>query len=273
MRVYQFRHIRADAQSSQPHFRFSQYDFGLRRGLVICGLLGLALAPMAHAGNVEVLVTLKQPPLAETFAHTRTLAFSSFARPHRLLLGTPSSRAYLLRLTTTQRTLEARIRASIPTAAVRWRYGVTLDGFAVVVPRGKVGKLSRLPGVAQVWPSVTYHPLLDKTPGIIGAPQVWGPTLATAGQGMKIGIIDDGIDQTHPFFSPTGFAYPPGFPKGQTAYTTPKVIVARAFAPATPVYKNDGYRSIPTSDHGTHVAGIAAGDTTPRPAAASCFPA
>ncbi|MGB8003786.1 MAG: S8 family serine peptidase [Gaiellaceae bacterium] len=222
---------------------------------------------MAHAGNVEVLVTLKQPPLAETFAHTRTLAFSSFARPHRLLLGTPSSRAYLLRLTTTQRTLEARIRASIPTAAVRWRYGVTLDGFAVVVPRGKVGKLSRLPGVAQVWPSVTYHPLLDKTPGIIGAPQVWGPTLATAGQGMKIGIIDDGIDQTHPFFSPTGFAYPPGFPKGQTAYTTPKVIVARAFAPATPVYKNARLPFDPDlSDHGIHVAGIAAGDhnTTTR---------
>ena len=53
-----------------------------------------------------------------------------------------------------------------------------------------------------------------------------------------------------------------GFPKGQTAYTTPKVIVARAFAPATPVYRNS--RTLPfdpeLSDHGTHVAGIAAGD-------------
>ena len=49
---------------------------------------------------------------------------------------------------------------------------------------------------------------------------------------MKIGIIDDGVDQRHPYFSPAGYTMPPGFPKGQTAYTTAKVIVARAFVPA-----------------------------------------
>ena len=124
------------------------------------------------------------------------------------------------------------------------------------------------PGVAHVWPSVTYHTLLDRTPQLIGAPTVWGPTLATAGQGMKIAIVDDGIDQTHPFFAPAGFAYPAGFPKGQTAYTTPKVIVARAFAPATPRLR--ATRQLPfdpeLSDHGTMWPGIAAGDnnTTTR---------
>ena len=59
---------------------------GLRRGLLICGLLALAVAPAAHAANVEVVVTLKAPPLAEVFARHGTLAFSSFARPNRLLL-------------------------------------------------------------------------------------------------------------------------------------------------------------------------------------------
>src|SRR5262249_19965970 len=43
---------------------------------------------------------------------------------------------------------------------------------------------------------------------------------------------DQGIDQTHPFFSSAGFQYPAGFPKGNTAFTTPKVIVARSFVPA-----------------------------------------
>ena len=203
---------------------------------------------------------MKAPPLAEVFARHDTLAFSSFARPNRLLRTAPESRSYLRRLDTAQRALQGRIHAEIPRARVRWRFGVVLNGFAVVVPGSALARLSRVMG-AQVWPSIEYHTLLDKTPQIIGAPTVWGPTLATAGQGVKIAIVDDGIDQTHPFFAPAGYAYPAGFPKGQTAYTTPKVIVARAFAPATPTYANAKLPFDPDlSDHGIHVAGIAAGN-------------
>jgi subtilisin family serine protease len=260
VRVYQFRHIRADDQCSRT-------IFALKRGLLICGLAALGFAPAARAGTVEVVVTLKAPPLAVAFTHQRTLAFSSFLRPHRLALDTPASRSYLAGLARAQHLVQQRILASIPSARTRWHYDVVANGFAVVVPRADVGRLSRVPGVAKVWPTVTYHPLLDRTPQLIGAPSLWGPTLATAGEGMKIGIIDDGIDQTHPFFSPAGFAYPPGFPKGQTAYTTPKVIVARAFPPATHRYSGSSLPFDPDqSEHGLHVAGIAAGDngTTTR---------
>ena len=254
MRVYQFRHIRAGAQCSRTIFT-------LKRGLLICGLVALGLASPAQARDVEVVVTLKAPPLAEAFVHQRSLAFSSFARPHRLLLGAPASRSYLARLDRTQRLVTERIRAAIPTARTRRQYGVVLNGLAVVVPQGRLDRLARISGVAQVWPSATYHALLDRTPQLIGATSIWGPTLASAGQGMKIGIIDDGIDQTHPFFAPAGYAYPPGFPKGQTAFTTPKVIVARAFAPARTSYANARLPFDPEgSEHATHVAGIAAGN-------------
>ena len=259
MRVYQFRHIRAEGQCSRTIFR-------LTRGLLICTLLALGLASPARAG-VEVVVTLKAPALAEAFSHQRSLAFSSFAQPRRLLLSAPASRTYLAALARTQRAVEARIRAAIPSSRARWHYGIVLNGLAIVVPRGDVDRLVSIPGVAEVWPTVTYHDLLDRTPQLIGAPTVWGPTLATAGQGMKIGIIDDGIDQTHPFFNPTGYTYPPGFPKGQTAYTTPKVVVARAFPPGTHAYAGSTLPFDPDqSDHGLHVAGIAAGNngTTTR---------
>jgi subtilisin family serine protease len=204
---------------------------------------------------------MKQPPLSAVFAQERTLAFSSFARPHRLLLTSVASQTYLSRLDTAQRSLQARIRTTIPRADVRWRYGVVLNGLAVVIPRQQLARLSHIAGVDRVWPSRTYRPLLDVTPQLIGATTLWGPTLASAGQGMKIGIIDDGIDQTHPMFAPRGLAYPPGFPKGQTAFTTPKVIVARAFPPPTPRYANSTRPFDPElSDHAIHVAGIAAGD-------------
>jgi subtilisin family serine protease len=149
----------------------------------------------------------------------------------------------------------------IPSARVRWRYRFVLDGLAVVVPSRQVRAVATLPGVARVYPSVEYHASLDQSVPLIKAPQLWGPTRATAGQGIKIGIIDDGVDQAHPFFSPTGFTMPAGFPKGNTAYTTAKVIVARAFPPPGATWK---YASRPfdpsMSDHATHVAGIAAGD-------------
>src|SRR5262249_22265974 len=120
------------------------------------------------------------------------------------------------------------------------------------------------PGVAQVWPNVTYHALRD-TAGVqqIGADKLWGANLQTAGNGMKIGIIDDGLEAGNPYFSASGLSYPPRLPKGQTTYATPKVIVQRTFAPPSPSYK---YANTPfdpgQSFHATHVAGIAAGAIT-----------
>ena len=227
--------------------------------LTASGAAARTAAARANGGLVEVVVTLSRPPLAEAIAQDRGLA-SAATTHHRLDLRATASVDYLRSLATAQRSLAARIRTTIPAARVRWHYGVTLNGMAVVVPRAQLAALSRMPGLT-VWPSVRYHALLDRTPQLIGATQVWGPTLATAGQGMKIGIIDDGVDQTHVFFDPTGYTYPAGFPKGNTAFTTPKVIVARAFSPASNTWK---YAKTPfdplNSDHATHVAGIAAGN-------------
>jgi subtilisin family serine protease len=226
--------------------------------LVLAGS-GAAARPAATAALTEVVVTLPQPSLSQAILRDRGLAAAATTH-HRLNLRAPAAVSYLRTLASAQRTLQGRIAAAIPAAQVHWHYSVVLDGMAVVVPASQLARLEAIPG-ATVWPSVTYHELLDRTPKLIGAPTVWGSTLATAGQGMKIGIIDDGLDQTHAFFSPAGFSYPPGFPKGNTAFTTPKVIVARAFAPAQPAWKNANLPFDPSlSDHATNVAGIAAGD-------------
>ncbi len=240
-----------------------------RLGLVLPAVLGsfaLLLAAGATAQPapdstqlVEVVVTLPQPPLAAAILRDRTLAAATTTR-HRLNVRAPASVSYLRTLATAQRTLQARIQQTIPEARARWHFGVVANGMSVVVPRSQLAALAKVTG-ATVWPSVTYHALLNRTPQLIGAPTVWGPTLSTSGNGMKIGIIDDGLDQTHDFFSPAGFAYPAGFPKGNLAYTTPKVIVAKAFAPATPAWKYAGTPFDPqNSEHATNVAGIAAGD-------------
>jgi subtilisin family serine protease len=227
-------------------------------------LVALGLGQAARAAPTEVVVTLDAPSLANAISSSRAL--TAHARAQRLDVRSPTSVSYLRFLAARQTALAARIERALPAARIRWRYEVVADGMAVVVPAGELGRLASVPGVARVWPSFVYHPLLDKSPELIGADQLWGlPSFSTAGNGMKIGILDEGVDQTHPFFDPSGYAYPPGFPKGDTAYTTPKVIVARAFAPASVTWKYARKPFDPVySFHGTHVAGIAAGEYSPN---------
>jgi len=217
----------------------------------------------APAPPVEVVVTLAAPPLAQAIQNSRVL--SARVKAQRLDLRSATSVAYLKSLVGAQSAVAARIAAAIPEARVAWRYQVVLNGLAVVVPRAEIARLDSVPGIARVWPNVTYRTLLDRSPELIGADQLWGaPSFSSAGNGIKIGIVDDGVDQAHPFFNPGGYTMPPGFPKGNTTYTTAKVIVARAFAPPTSTWRYARVPYDPTfSEHATHVAGIAAGDYTP----------
>ncbi|MBA2461932.1 MAG: S8 family serine peptidase [Actinobacteria bacterium] len=220
------------------------------RGLAALAFASLALVASAAGARpdpgseplVEVVVGLSQRPLGTT----------------RWLAG----RGLQARtLAATQRLVEQRIGSALPEARIRWRYRVVANGLAVVVPRSQVARLAAVLGVARIYPSVRYTRLLDRSPQQIGAPALWQPGLANAGEGIKIGIIDEGIDQTHPFFDPQGYTMPAGYPKGQRAYTTAKVIVARAFPPARPTWKHASKPFDPDlSSHGTHVAGIAAGN-------------
>ena len=107
--------------------------------------------------------------------------------------------------------------------AIHWRYEVALNGVSVVVPRRSGPPAARMPGVERLadgdvpllavpWPRAGRQ----RPPQLIGATDVWGPTLANAGQGMKIAIIDDGIDQTHPYFDADRLLVSARLPEGET---------------------------------------------------------
>ena len=138
------------------------------------------------------------------------------------------------------------------------RYTLLLNGMAVELPAKKLPAAAKLSFAHKLYPSLRYTLALNRGPGVIGA-----GALAAAGggsgEGIKIGVVDDGVDPKSTFFDPAGFTYPEGFPKGGTKWTTPKVIVARSFVG---VGADDASRlalDVKSSFHGTHVAGIAAG--------------
>ena len=112
----------------------------------------------------------------------------------------------------------ASSRRSVPAARVGWRYRLVANGFSLVASRVASSRASaRLPGVRDVLPAGSYAPQLASTPQQIGAPALWGPTLDTAGQGVKIGIIDSGIDPSTRSSTRPGYTMPAGFPEGSAA--------------------------------------------------------
>jgi subtilisin family serine protease len=191
-------------------------------------------AQAAGRADVEVVVRLRGAPV------TRGRSLDSVVRA--------------------QRRFDATLHERLPAARIRWRYRLVLNGVAVVLPQSDLRRLAAIPDVAHVYLPARYTVEAGPAGDQIGAPQLWAPGLQNAGDGMKIAIVDDGVDQNHPFFNPAGYTMPSGFPKGQTAYTNAKVIAARVF-PA-PGQKDPG-DLVPferEESHGTHVAGIAAGN-------------
>ncbi len=195
-------------------------------------------------------MTLADAPLAQIAPRS---AFSTVGTRRKLNFSSSFARSYLSRLDTAQNAAIAKLHSELPAATVSRRYRVLLNGFAVSLPYTQLPKLLDLGLADKVYPSLTYTSLLNRGPSVIGASQFSGLTGAH-GEGIKVAVVDDGVDQEHPFLDPTGFTYPAGFPKGTS--TTPKVIVSRGFA-------SRGTNSAPldrdNSFHGTFVSGIIAG--------------
>jgi subtilisin family serine protease len=148
---------------------------------------------------------------------------------------------------------------------------VTLNAVAVKLNGNAIGKLANSADVLSVEYNALYQPDMSESYKLINAAGAWASAggRANAGAGVKVGIIDSGVDYRHPFLDSAGFAYPDGFPKCDAADTaagacknvSPKVIVAKVF-----YNKNNqtNYDALPVADigsHGTHVSGTVAGVT------------
>ena len=214
----------------------------------------LYVPPGHNKGRVSVVVRLHGLPLAA--AGGRSLQGRTRTR---LNTRSTASVAYVARLAAQQRTAAAQLTKAIPEARVLERYRVVLNGFTVNLPARKLPNLMRLKLAAQVYPNVRYSMATNRSPDVIRA-ATFSSLKGFKGDGIKIGIVDDGIDPRSPFLQGDGYSYPAGFPRGGSTWVNRKIIVARAF-PGPNSGRQGREAFVPQiSFHGTHVAGIAAGN-------------
>ena len=172
---------------------------------------GTITVPDAHRrGRITVILTLADPPLA---AYSRTLAGASSSS--RLNTSSLASKAYVAKLQRAQRAAAATLKRAIPAATVRRNYTILLNGMAVELPATELARAAKLSFARKLYPSYRYTLALDRSPGLIGAGAAGGMGGA-GGEGVKIAVVDDGVDPGNRFFAPEGFSYPAGFPKGGT---------------------------------------------------------
>lgn len=140
---------------------------------------------------------------------------------------------------------------------------------AVVVRDADETKLRQVPGVKAVYPVIEGIFLLDRALDRSGIPAVWNMALgqANGGRGMRIAIMDSGIEATHPAFLTSDLTVPEGFPKvraeSDRGLTSNKIIVVRNYQDLQGVRTPSG---VDRDGHGTSTAGTAAGglQTSPR---------
>jgi subtilisin family serine protease len=207
-------------------------------------------------GRTRVIVTLDQAPLARRGA-LRSLSGAGSTR--RLSVSSASSRAYVAQLKAAQQRAVSVLRRELPEAQVSRRYQVLVNGFAVSLPARRLPALRGLGFVHKVYPSFRYRQLTNRGPSLIGAPQLRELTGAR-GDGIKVAVVDDGVDWRNPFLTPAGLTMPAGFPRGNAQFTSAKVIVAKSFpGPGSTAAGRDPLDD-GVSFHGTHVAGIIGGN-------------
>ena len=150
-----------------------------------------------------------------------------------------------------------------------------LNAVFVVASEERLSELQSLPGVKAVVAERRYHRSLNRATQLLNAPAAWSALggVQNAGAGIKIAILDTGIDQTHPAFQDSSLSMPPGYPicsGSDCNFTNSKVIVARSYVrqlaagsapnPAADS-RPDDYSPRDRDGHGTAVASCAAGVT------------
>ena len=160
---------------------------------------------------------------------------------------------------------KAWLKQNAPAAKVTGEFDLAVNAVKVELTGTPLSTLQAAPQAVSVQYESLYTPQSadganDPDLALISAPQAWGFDGATAGvrpdgSRVKVAIIDTGIDQMHPCFNPAGYTYPAGYPKGDTRFTTPKVIVARVFNNRIPTFH---FTPEGIQEHGTHVAGTVA---------------
>ncbi|TMB12036.1 MAG: hypothetical protein E6J65_26325, partial [Deltaproteobacteria bacterium] len=199
--------------------------------------------------KASAIVQLKGDPLA-TSAKTKP------PQGKKIDFDSAAVKSYRANLSALRNDFKAWLRTNAPGAKVTGEFDISLNAVSLTLNGEKLETIAAAPMVQRAEYQGLYYPTVDDPDlGLINAIAAWGGRAgaATAGAGVKVAIIDTGIDVTHPCFNDAGYA--PQSQLGDRNFTNNKVIAAKVFNNKTP---SQGFTAEAIQDHGTHVSGTVA---------------
>ncbi len=178
-----------------------------------------------------------------------------------------------------QQVFSRQVKRQVPGARIKRRFDTLINAVEVAIDDSQLPALLALPAVKQIYPVRMRYAHLDASHQVTGSVQGWQLLGGQqhAGKGVKIAIIDSGIQPRNPMFSDNGLDAPdlarhswlqetPDYCRqvgGDPNFCNNKVIIARVFPPSEDdiFHLEPGVEISPLDNnrHGSHVAGIAAG--------------
>jgi minor extracellular serine protease Vpr len=153
-----------------------------------------------------------------------------------------------------------------------------LNAVYVQASRDEAAGLAGLPGVSRVVRMMPVKRQMNRAVELVNAPGAWAGLegMDNAGTGVKIAVLDTGIDHEHPAFQDSSITAPGGYPRcagDDCDYASDKIIAVRSYVDLL-IWANRPDLSRPDDrtprdrvGHGTAVAMVAAGWPSAGPAA------
>ena len=227
-----------------------------------------AVSPLSYVTteNHTYIVQLQDAPLATHLAQIQNATNNSDGI---------SVTAYRQQLMATQQTLIAQIEQQVAHSIhVAFQYDTAFNGMAMQLTGEEAAQVSNLPQVKNIWREKTYALSTEYSPDFVNATAVWDGSgtssgIGNRGEGIIVGIIDTGINFTHPSFqdiggdgydhvNPLGAGNYKGICVANSALCNDKLIGLWDFVDGAG--ESDG--AADSDGHGTHTASTAAGNVT-----------
>ncbi|MCB2153563.1 S8 family serine peptidase [bacterium] len=240
------------------------HAFRLTRFL-LAALLALPFAVGSAAqseGQAAWFVQLESPPTVKVYVEALAEAKAA-DRDDAESLAVARGVDALKQIKAAQDRVADKLRAVDPNLTELYRLQRTLNGIAIFPSEGNMPALEKIDGVKAVLRIAAAVPHNSSSVPFIGAQSVW-ESYGYTGSGIKIGVIDTGIDYRHADFGGDGNPNPNdptildgGFPSAKIPGGID--LVGDVYDNVNVTTPSPDLDPVDLWDHGTHVAGAIGG--------------